>query len=382
MAKRSLVVDAGNHGRNHCPVSAVLDKQDVPEPDRLGLSLAGADTPCQVTTKDDKVTITWLIRKLGAGKRKKFDIKTLRTKKSKGGVELLDEPGERVSVFLGGKLFTHYYYGASYPRPFLHPLIGPYGKTVTRDHPMPGGPENEKRDHPHHRSVWTAWGELNGTDNWSEIEGHATQVHRKFEELREGPVFGRIVARNDWVSNKGKKVCEEVREITFYSHPSALRMIDYSVTFIATEGKLEFGDTKEGGILGVRVATSMDVPMGGRIENSFRGIDENETWGKRAHWCDYTGVVHGKQVGIAILDHPDNFRYPTYWHVRNYGLMTANPFGLSYFTGDKENDGTHVLAAGKELAFKYRLLAHKGDATEGEVAERYHDFINPPAVEA
>jgi hypothetical protein len=382
MAKRALIVDAGNHTRNNCPVSVVLEAKDLVNPGRTGLSQAGTVTPCQVTTEGDKLALTWIVRKQGLAAKKKYDIKTQRALKPKGGVELLDEPGERVSVFIGGKLFTHYYYGAAYPRPFMHPLIGPYGKTVTRDHPLPGGPEGEKKDHPHHRSIWTAWGELNGTDNWSELEGHARQVHRKFEQFTQGPVFGRIVARNDWVSKEGNKVCEEVREITFYNHPSAIRMVDYSVTFIATEGDLHFGDTKEGGILSVRVATSMDVPVSGRIHNSFGGINEGETWGKRAHWCDYTGKVAGKQVGIAVLDHPKNFRHPTYWHVRNYGLMTANPYGVSYFTGDKAKNGSYTLPAGQQMVYRYRLLVHKGDAIEGQIAERYHDFINPPAVTA
>ena len=358
-----------------------MDAADVSDPKRLALSLAGADTPCQAEVEGDQVKVSWLIRKLGAGKSKKFDVKARRTVKAGKGVELLDDPGEKVSVFLNGKLFTNYYYGEAYPRPFLHPLIGPYGKTVTRNFPMPDSTPDEKQDHPHHRSVWSAWGELNGTDNWSEQEGHGRQVHRKFVKLCEGPVFGKIVTQNDWVSKTGKKVCEEVREMTFYNHPAALRMIDYNVTYTATEGKLEFGDTKEGGILGVRVASTMDVPVGGKIVNGHNGIDEKETWGKRAPWCDYSGPVHGKTVGIAILDHPDNFRFPTYWHVRNYGLMTANPFGISYFKNDKEKDGTYTLPAGAELPFRYRLIVHKGDAEEAQVSERFHDFINPPTVE-
>ena len=46
-------------------------------------------------------------------------------------------------------------------------------------------------------------------------------------------------------------------------------------------------------------------------------------------------TLSGRNVGIAILDRPGNFRYPTVWHVRACGLMTANPFGISCFTNDK-----------------------------------------------
>ena len=69
-----------------------------------------------------------------------------------------------------------------------------------------------------------------------------------------------------------------------------------------------------------------DADKDGAIVNSYGGSQEMETWGKRAHWCDYVGPVNGKTVGITIMDSPGNFRYPTYWHVRDYGLMTANPF--------------------------------------------------------
>lgn len=381
MAKKNgIVVDAGNHDRVHCPVSIELDASSVSEPERLGLVLAGVNTAVQVDTSGNNVKLTWLIGKLGKGKSKIFDIRTKRALNNKGGVELVDIEGEKVSVFLNGKLLTNYYYGEQYPRPFLHPLNGPYNKTVTRDYPMSGGPEGERQDHPHHRSVWTAWGELNGTDNWSEMDGHARQVHQGFEVMQQGPIYGRLVARNHWVSNKGKKVCEEIREITFYNNPAATRMIDYNVKFIATEGSLHFQDTKEGGILSVRVASSMDVPVGGLITNGHNGINEKETWGKRAPWCDYSGTAHSKHVGVAIFDHPDNFRYPTYWHVRNYGLMTANPFGLSHFYGDKSRDGGHKIGKGEELAFKYRLIVHKDDPASANVSEHFHNFISPPEV--
>ena len=48
--------------------------------------------------------------------------------------------------------------------------------------------EGERQDHPHHRSVWVAYGDVNGSDNWSEQEGHATQTHEGWNRLDCGPV--------------------------------------------------------------------------------------------------------------------------------------------------------------------------------------------------
>jgi len=97
---------------------------------------------------------------------------------------------------------------------------------------------------------------------------------------------------------------------------------------------------------------------------------------------DYSGPVNGKLVGIAICDHPANLRHPTYWHVRNYGLMTANPFGISHFRGDKTLDGSYRLEAGGTLTFRYRVLFHAGDSRIANITEKYHDFITPPVVES
>jgi hypothetical protein len=193
-------------------------------------------------------------------------------------------------------------------------------------------------------------------------------------------VFGAIRVNNDWVSNAGDKIMSEIRDIVIYNLPSAIRMVDYSVVLTATDGDVHFGDTKEGGILSVRVATSMDAARGGKIENSYGGINEKETWGKRAQWCDYSGPVEGKWVGISVFDHPSNLRYPTYWHVRDYGLMTANMFGLSAFFNDPNKRGDYTLPAGHSLTFRYRLYIHTGDARIGNVKEKYHDFVNPPTV--
>jgi hypothetical protein len=292
---------------------------------------------------------------------------------------IVEKPG-RIEMTIQGKLFTAYNFPSDLPRPFIHPVIGPYGGFVTRGFPMIPDAAGEVKDHPHHRSVWVAHGDVNGVDNWSEEKGHGRTIHREFEAMRSGPVMSEIVALGDWVSRSGERVLSEKRTMRVYNTPEIQRIMDVDVELVPTSGDVTFGDTKEGGIISVRVASSMDVERGGKIQNSYGGINESETWGKRAHWCDYSGPVEGKWVGIAVFDHTRNFRHPVYWHVRDYGLMTANPFGISYFTDDPSNKGTHVLRTGDKLSFRYRLFIHGGDADEANLTERYHDYVNPPSV--
>jgi hypothetical protein len=124
----------------------------------------------------------------------------------------------------------------------------------------------------------------------------------------------------------------------------------------------------------------MNASASGTIENSFGGINEGETWGKRAAWCDYSGFVDGTHVGVAVLDHINNPRYPTYWHVRNYGLMGTNIFGSGTFESDKSKDGSYTLIQGEQMDFRFRVYIHSGNAMDSNVKSKYHDFINPPSV--
>ncbi|MCX6902695.1 MAG: PmoA family protein, partial [Verrucomicrobia bacterium] len=79
-------------------------------------------------------------------------------------------------------------------------------------------------------------------------------------------------------------------------------------------------------------------------------------------------------VGIAIFDHPSNPVFPTYWHVRDYGLFGANPFGLHDFEKKEPGAGNMTIAAGKSVTFKYRFYLHEGDEKQGKVAERYKEW--------
>ena len=112
----------------------------------------------------------------------------------------------------------------------------------------------------------------------------------------------------------------------------------------------------------------------GHIINSA-GIKDDDTWGKRADWCDYSGPIDGQVVGIAIFDHPENPRHPTWWHVRDYGLFAANPFGQHDFEKLAEQNARAMkIPAGQSVTFRYRFYLHPGDAAQAGIADKYAEY--------
>jgi hypothetical protein len=279
-----------------------------------------------------------------------------------------ERDGEEVAIKIDGQLFTRYIPNFN-GTPILWPVIGPTGKPVTRAYPM-GKSEGEREDHPHHRSIWFTHGDVNGYSFWH----RETIKHREYVKIESGPQAV-VVTRNDWMSPEGKRVCQDERALAFGSDGHR-RWIDFDITITATDGELVFGDTKEG-TMGVRVAGTMKVDSdpGGKIVNS-RGQTDGDAWGKRAEWVDYYGPVEGQTVGLAILNHPSSYGFPTYWHVRTYGLFAANPFGLHDFLRSAEVDGTLRLADGDSFSLRYRILLHSGDEKQGRVAEAFAAYAN------
>lgn len=287
------------------------------------------------------------------------------------GIAISDLEG-KLKVEIDGELFTEYHF-KDVPRPFFYPVIGPTGEPVIRHWPMKRV-ESEERDHDHHRSLWFTHGEVNGHDFWSEGPKTGKVVHDKFLKVSSGPDVGLIVSENKWVTDEGEVVCTDTRTHRFYSRPEGLFM-DFEVTMHASHGDVTLGDTKEGS-MAIRLAPTMRLSgeVGrGHIVNS-EGLRDGETWGKRAAWCDYYGPVNDKIVGVAIFDHPSNPKHPTWWHVRDYGLFAANPFGVHDFEGKPEGTGDILIPSGESLTFRYRFCFHRGDEKEAQVARHYSEY--------
>jgi hypothetical protein len=382
MANQNLptfTVNAGFHNRDGCPVSVNVNHPGVSQLHDHAVTLtdtASGDIISAQCYADEggATTLTWILDGLAAGESRTYTLSE-GSVAGETGVQLKEE-SETITVTLNDRHFTTFRYAKAQFRPYFFPVLGPNGREVTR-----GETSDISKDHVHHRSLYVAYGEVNDVDLWGEGSNSGRVVHQGFTQKQGGAVVSRLYTQNSWQTQVGEVLMTDVQNYRIYNLPEDAAILDLDLSFIASVGDVHFGDTKEGGIISIRVHPSMNASDGGKIENAFGGLNEAETWGKRANWCDYSGVVDGTPVGIAVFDHIVNPRYPTYWHVRNYGLMGSNIFGGSSFERDPSKDGSYTLKQGEEMHFRFRVLIHAGDANVGKVAQKYHDFINPPVVE-
>jgi hypothetical protein len=294
---------------------------------------------------------------------------------------------------LGKELVGRYHYGDLWgqAKPILWPLNAPGGTPVTRAWPMGPAPVGGSKDHPHQKSAWFCHGDVipegidlkdrgrgvKGVDFWSETKGHGRIVCTVVASLKPEGGAAQLRTHNEWRTADGVKIMDEDRTITAYDLGAA-RLFVFDVDLVASVCPIIFGDTKEGA-MGVRVSDAIreNKPGNGTLSNAEGKQHENNVWGRRSPWCDCSGKVDGRAVGIALFDDPKN-PYPASWHARAYGLLAANPFGRAHsgFPAVKGRNDLVRLARGQHLRLRYGILVHEGDAETGQVAQLFRRFVD------
>jgi len=292
-------------------------------------------------------------------------------------------------------------------KPYLWPVYGPTGRAMTRAYPMQQV-EGEQHDHPHHRGMlyghessgFTGWRESGsgggavsgGGDTWAEQKTFAeatAKPNAAAAALKRTAELGRIVhveykefgvAGNKVVILEvcehrdagGKRFLTEERRLSFQA-TAGTRIIDFDQDLIATDGDVRLDDRKDAG-LSIRVPTTMavDSKQGGRIITS-EGLADKAAWATAAKWCDYNGPVEGETLGVAMLNHPSSLHHPTRWHVRTYGLFTANPFAQKQFNAELP-DGAVDLKKGERLKLRHRFIFHAGDEKAARIGEAFDAY--------
>lgn len=290
----------------------------------------------------------------------------------------------------GDELVTRLHIAKSFSKPIFWPIYAPGQVPLTRAWPMEKGKAGESTDHIHQKSAWWCHGDVipkgmelkakirgvDGVDFWSENTGHGKIVVTgvgKPEQNRHG---ASITLKLEWQTSDGRKILDETRTIHFYTF-GKVRLLVTTSDLQASGVTIVFGDTKEGSF-GIRINDQITAGKQGKgkIQNAEGKVGEKDCWGHVSAWCDYSGPIDGKEVGLAILADPKN-PHPTCWHVRGYGLMAANPFGRarSGFPAMKGRTDLVTLKPGEHINFRYGILLHEGDAVSGQVAEHYRRFV-------
>ena len=267
----------------------------------------------------------------------------------------LSRTDDSVAVTVNGKEFTSYLFAKSLPKPYFFPVRAADNALLTR--PIVG--ENYKGDHPHHKGIWVSVDEINEIQFWAE----KGKIENRGVELIAGegnPAILRV--KNHWLDRSGGDLILETTTISIFAN----RMMAYDINFKMVGGEVNFRDTKEG-LFGFRLAESQREDKGnGKVTNADGKQGTKECWGQRSAWVDYTGPIDGKEYGVTIFDHPGNFR-PSRYHVRNYGLFSASPFGESAYTNGKEPAVNDVFKKDIELRLRYAIFFHEGVTTANEL---------------
>ena len=265
-------------------------------------------------------------------------------------------------------------YGKDARKPYFHPVALVDGTVLTCLSP---------RDHAHHLALWFSWDKLNGVQYWE------NDPKTGWPEGRTEVVEAKVIANQDHSATilltltyhppDGPPVLTEKRKITVSAPDKNRRYrIDWQGSF--TAGKQDVllqGGTVGGGYAGMaaRIAqTTKDwrlIDSEGRVDVPGAGLLAKNTHGQTARWMDFSvaDTATGEIGGIAILQHPSSFRYPTHWHnvmeeKTVFGYFNPAPLWAEPFT----------LEAGKSLSVRYRILIHPGRGTREQLDAEWNAF--------
>ncbi|MBA4166865.1 MAG: PmoA family protein [Chitinophagaceae bacterium] len=304
---------------------------------------------------------------------------------------------KQIDISYHNKLLTSYCYYDSGRKPILFPVNTIDGITVTRGYPFAPRP-GERTDHPHHSGIWLNYESVNGLDFWNNSTAipfnkrneYGTILHQKVVGKKADKDHAMLAIAASWIRPDHKTLINEQTTFIFTVKDSSF-FIDRKTTLTGDTTVL-FKDAKDG-MMAIRVARELEMPSkeaGSFVDNkgnvtkmdsmdnsrvtgmyhSSEGINGDSVWSTRAKWVTLSGKKDGRDITIAMIDHPSNPGYPSYWHARGYGLFAINPLGQKIFSkGAQEMNLT--LQKGQSVTFRYRIIIHSGKVLGDDQINNY-----------
>jgi len=326
----------------------------------------------------DGKTASFVLGDLKAGDSKTFlivsDSKKVST--NTGGLELTRVQNRLEIKVRGKQVFSFVAEPGSLPsadiKPvflrggYIHPVYTPKGKIVTDDYPS---------DHFHHHGIWFAWTktEFEGKhpDFWNVGDGTGRIDFEKVGKTLSGPVYAEFTSFQKYVALTGeapKTVLNEDWDVKVYNLGSDYFVFDIVATQeCASASPLIFEEYRYGG-MGVRGNREWKDKSKVSFLTS-EGKTRNDGNATHARWCHIGGSVDGQLVGIAVLDHPSNFRAP-----EPLRIHPDDP----YFNYAPSQMGSFRIDPGNKFVMRYRFVVSDGPPDPKLLDRLWNDYANPP----
>ena len=284
---------------------------------------------------------------------------------SSGGREILQYRGDKTPLPQG--------YEEKFQRGgYIHPVFTPSGRLVTDDYPP---------KHKHHHGVWSPWTktkfEGRAPDFWNMGEQTGTVEFTGLSGAWGGPVAGGFNATHRFVDLSAKPqpkaALEETWNVVVYRPLGGQRkyhVFDLTTTqTCASNNPLILPKYHYGG-LGFRGHREWDGKDNAVFLTS-EGKDRSNGNETRGRWCHVGGKVGDDSAGVAVLCHPENFRFP-----QPMRLHPDEPF----FCYAPSQLGDWSIEPGKPYVARYRFVVSDGPADKAEIERLWNDFASPPKV--
>lgn len=387
-----LEIDAGASERRETPVvfpvPASLADHSLfwlkPEDDRP--TLMGQRIP------GDAAQAIVILDQAAAGSRRRFRITPVAAVSAITPGATCDDDGQGLTLRVGNQIVLRYNSSVIESPPGLdtvyrrsghiHPLQTPTGRVVTDDFAP---------DHAHQHGVFFAW--VNTTfdghhvDFWNQKEKTGRVRHLDVLEKTSGPVFAqfRVQLRHEDItgSHGPTPALDETWLVRTYKTTTPFLVDIESRQSTAGARPLTLNKYHYGGF-GLRAnrelfdpsATGENPPDPAKSgESDFltsdgkhRG-DGNHT---RPRWVDLSGKTKGEFAGVAVLDHPDNYRFP-----QPVRLHPNKP----YFSISPPVLGSFTIEPGQSYLSRYRLDVHDGRPDALAINRHWSDYATPPSTQ-
>jgi hypothetical protein len=282
----------------------------------------------------------------------------------------VEQHSDRLIITHDSKPVAHFVFrDTNIFRPYFAHVHTPDGLQVTRNHPPIAGvdPVDHATMHP---GIWLAFGDISGQDFWR------NKAIIRHDEFTTQPTTGRdqlsFGTESTLIATNGDALAKLDSTFILTSQHDGY-LLSWKAAFTPLTDHFTFGDQEEMGF-GVRVATPLSEKNGGNVHNSNGLTGAKNCWGKTAAWCDYSGMLSNRLVGITVMPNPGNFR-TSWFHSRDYGLLEANPFGRKAFT--KGEASSVPVRKGESLTLRFAAFIHSSPTNKpADIAGAYETFTS------